>query len=300
MFAGVGSGGEAGVYRSTDGGVSWIRVKTGYTNALVISPDYTNDHTIYAAISWIIWRSTDGGNSWTRADTGLPRVEVNALLISPEYATDRTLFASTKEGVFTTRDAGASWASMNTGLTNLDVKALAMYTASFQVLLAGTDGSGVWETYVLPGSPTSAIIGPAGGSLVSFDGSTTLSFPGGIFTDTVVVTYIPQFPSLTYDLIGIGHFFKVTGVYSSTGQPVQPAAGYTYTLTVQYTDAEKGPAIENTLALYYWDGSQWVEEPSSVVDTAANTVTSYPHHFSLWAVLGETKRVYLPLVLKGH
>jgi len=67
---------------------------------------------------------------------------------------------------------------------------------------------------------------------------------------------------------------------------------------VQYTDAEKGPAIENTLALYYWDGSQWVKEPSSVVDTVANKVTATPDHFSLWAALGETRRVYLSLIMR--
>jgi hypothetical protein len=62
---------------------------------------------------------------------------------------------------------------------------------------------------------------------------------------------------------------------------------------------EKGPAIENTLALYWWNGSQWIKETSSVVDTAANTITAAPDHFSLWAVLGETRRVYLPLTLKN-
>ena len=56
--------------------------------------------------------------------------------------------------------------------------------------------------------------------------------------------------------------------------------------------------MEETLALYSWDGSQWVKEPSSVVDTAANMVTAHPNHFSRWAVLGETRRVYLPLVLR--
>jgi hypothetical protein len=38
---------------------------------------------------------------------------------------------------------------------------------------------------------------------------------------------------------------------------------------------------------------------SSVVDTIANTITAAPNHFSLWAVLGETRRVYLPLILKN-
>ncbi len=71
-------------------------------------------------------------------------------------------------------------------------------------------------------------------------------------------------------------------------------------VTVQYINAEKGPAIEDTLALYYWDGRQWVKELSSVVDAAANTVRATPDHFSLWAVLGETRRVHLPLVLRSR
>ncbi len=69
-----------------------------------------------------------------------------------------------------------------------------------------------------------------------------------------------------------------------------------YTLTIQYTDAEKGPAIENTLALYYWDGAQWVQEPTGAVNAAANTITATPNHFSFWAVLGQTQRLFLPLI----
>jgi hypothetical protein len=99
------------------------------------------------------------------------------------------------------------------------------------------------------------------------------------------------------DLMSIGHNFQVTAVYSSAGQPAQPTQPYT--LTIQYTDAEKGTAIENTLALYYWDGSQWVKESSSVLDIAANAITATPNHFSLWAVLGETRRIFLPLINKN-
>jgi len=34
------------------------------------------------------------------------------------------------------------------------------------------------------------------------------------------------------------------------------------------------------------------------VDPAENSVTGAPDHFSIWAVLGETRRVFLPLVLR--
>ncbi len=144
-------------------------------------------------------------------------------------------------------------------------------------------------------------IGPEGGSLTSYHGDTTIEIPAGAITDTIVITHTPAYGMPPEgNLTGIGHVFDITAVYSSTGQPAQLAPGQTYTITVQYTDAEKGPAIENTLALYWWDGSDWVKEPSSVVDPANNIVTAMPDHFSLWAVLGETRRVYLPVVLKGY
>jgi len=148
-------------------------------------------------------------------------------------------------------------------------------------------------------SRISDTIGTGGGSLTSYYGDTTIQIPAGAITDTIVITYTPAYGMPPGgNVAGIGHVFDVTAVYSSTGQPAQIAFGHTYTVTVQYTDAEKGPAIENTLALYYWDGSQWVKESSSVVDNIANTVTATPDHFSLWAVLGETRRVYLPLIMR--
>ena len=68
-------------------------------------------------------------------------------------------------------------------------------------------------------------------------------------------------------------------------------------MTVGYAQAEKGPALEDTLALYHWEGGRWVKEPTSVVDAAGNTVTATPDHLSLWAVLGETRHVFLPVIL---
>jgi hypothetical protein len=120
-------------------------------------------------------------------------------------------------------------------------------------------------------------------------------------SQTITLVYRHLWTDQDTDLLaGIGHTFEVTAIYSDTGQPAQLAPGQTYTITVHYTDAEKGPVIEGTLALYYWDGNKWVKEPSSVVDPANNRVTARPNHLSLWAVLGETRRVYLPLVVRNY
>jgi branched-chain amino acid transport system substrate-binding protein len=152
----------------------------------------------------------------------------------------------------------------------------------------------IWPQTRGTASPTS------GGTLISYHADTIIEVPPGAVTDTVVMTY-----TLAYgtppggNLTGIDHAFEVTAVYSRTGRPAQIAPGHTYTTSVQYTDAEKGAAIEGTLALYYRDGDQWVQEPSSVVDASTHTVTATPDHFSRWAVFGETERLYLPLVLRS-
>ena len=120
--------------------------------------------------------------------------------------------------------------------------------------------------------PVVGTVTPGGGSLASSADRTTYTFAAGTFTDTVMITHVPlPFSNVppAGNLVDIGRAFSVTAVYSSTGQPAQPTQSYM--ITVQYTEAEKVPAIEDTLALYSWDSSQWMKEPSSGVDTVSNT-----------------------------
>lgn len=141
----------------------------------------------------------------------------------------------------------------------------------------------------------------SGGTVTSYQGDTALQIPPGAITSTIVITYRLAYGSTPGgNLISIDRGYEVTAVYSDTAQQAQLSPGHTYTVTVQYTDAEIGPAIESTLALYWWDGSQWVREPSSVVDTVNNILTATPNHFSLWSVLGSTLRSYIPFILKNY
>ena len=146
---------------------------------------------------------------------------------------------------------------------------------------------------------TSALIPTSGGTLTSTFDDTSYVFPAGTFTSTVVVTHTVRFPDATLfpaGLAGIAHAFDVTATFSDTDQLARPTQPYT--VTVRYTDNERAQVVEETLALYFWDNIRWVEEPSSVVSTAGNTVTVTPAHCFLWAVLGKAPRVFLPLVLR--
>lgn len=152
--------------------------------------------------------------------------------------------------------------------------------------------------------PVSAIIPPTGGTLSSAIDGTSYIFPAGSFTDTVIVTHNYRFPESVLappvDLIGINHFFEITAVYSSTNQPAELAPGAIYTVTVQYDDTDVGAAIEDTLLLYYQGDEEWQDDfVASDLDIDTNQLVTTLDHFSIWGVMGETNRIFLPIVAKN-
>lgn len=174
----------------------------------------------------------------------------------------------------------------------------AVYSADNYIYLADASG-GLLILQIVPSVSTSVSV--SRGGLTSRLDQTTYVFAANTFTNTVTVTHTPRDADNvppTGTLVNLNHFFNASVVFSNTGHPAQPTRPYT--VTVQYTDVEKGTAVEDTLALYSWDGEQWVQETTSVVNTEANTVTATPTHFGLWAVLGTTHRAYLPIIAKQH
>jgi len=140
-------------------------------------------------------------------------------------------------------------------------------------------------------------IGTSGGSLTSYDGDTVINIPAGTFDDDVILIQTPSYGMLPGgDLAGFGLVFDLEAVYADSGLPASPSQPYE--ISISYSEDDLGIIPEETLALYYWDGDQWVKEPSSVVDTDLNIVTATPDHFSNWSTLGEVERTYLPLTIR--
>jgi len=123
---------ERGVYKSTDGGNSWVNIlfvdqRTGCAD---LEMDMSNPLILYAAMwehgrrPWQVisggpgsglYKSTDGGESWNKIHKGLPeelgKMAISACRAEPErvYALIESDSNQEKGGLFRSDNAGASW-----------------------------------------------------------------------------------------------------------------------------------------------------------------------------------------------
>lgn len=115
------------VYKSADGGATWMVVNEKQTDGitlLAMSPNYRQDQTLYLArrvcnTDDVIWRSTDGGQHWIslRANPGwcTPR----AIALAPDFEQSATIFlVDDWGGIFRSTDGGESWAQVFTSHYN--------------------------------------------------------------------------------------------------------------------------------------------------------------------------------------
>ena len=153
----------------------------------------------------------------------------------------------------------------------------------------------VWYSSAATWPPVTATITVQGGTLHSATGNTQLDFPAGAVSEDTLVTHTPHGSPPTGDLVAV-RFFDLTAERVSDGTPVTQFS-LPYTLTFCYLEQELETAAEETLGVYWWDGSQWIAELTDL-DTTQNCLAAWPDHMTTFAILGETNRVFLPLVRK--
>jgi hypothetical protein len=149
-----------------------------------------------------------------------------------------------------------------------------------------------------PPQSTSGLMLTSGGSLELPDGSARVVCPAGAFSQPTLLSYTESSPSPTGDLIGV-RFFELTAVISGTSTPVT-VTNQPCTMRLRYSEPQRGAAIESTLAVYQpGDASLWSREGiTSTVNGVENRVSAQVTRMGASALLGETERVYLPLILR--
>lgn len=118
----AGCSSPAGVFKSTNGGTSWVSASTGLADdlqvvALAIDPEDTR--VLYAATRFNgLFKTTNGGMNWmpiNPAPTGTMFAIVHFALVV-DSANSGTVYAGTFDGVLKTPDGGKTWMAANNGL----------------------------------------------------------------------------------------------------------------------------------------------------------------------------------------
>jgi len=117
---------ERGVYKTTNGGQTWIKsleVKSNgkYVGAVDLVMDPSNPDVLYAAM-WdrpegegsSIYKTSDGGKSWKKLTNGLPeeklgRIGIDIYLRNPKILYATILEPKRRVGIYRTDDGGQSW-----------------------------------------------------------------------------------------------------------------------------------------------------------------------------------------------
>lgn len=155
-------------------------------------------------------------------------------------------------------------------------------------------GLTVWR---FPGQ-TTAQIGPMGGALSVAADQTTYLFPAGIFSETITVVHQPlmaeELPE-TGDLMWAGHAFDLSSQSVVRIPQLTPLAPFT--VTVELSENQSWAIMTETLALYWWAGEQWQPLPDRVLQWSQRRVTATTDQWGRYALLGATRRLYLPILI---
>lgn len=160
------AGSLEGVFKSRDGGNTFMRVTNGLADTRVISvaPDPsdvdrlfvgTGSHKPYQVYEGSgLFRSTDGGESWSKG-SGLPDAPVPTIVVDP--GNPRRVYAAVMgEGIYKSADSGVTWNPANDGIQNRYMYTLAIDPTDPSTLYAGTLAYYGDPDYKLPAPYTGA------------------------------------------------------------------------------------------------------------------------------------------------
>ncbi len=134
----VGAGG-GGLYKSVDGGVTFVEKNDGLGNTdigfMVLHPDRPD--TIYVVTSTGVYRTPDGGESWVAWNEGDDFTESQQFqdLVILRSGTVETFLMASKRGVFRRRPADPAWALASKDLEGRRISALAVHPDGRRVLV---------------------------------------------------------------------------------------------------------------------------------------------------------------------
>ncbi len=110
---------NAGVLRSTDGGLGWSEQNEGLLTLNIITVAAQSPALVYAGTNGAgVFRSRDGG-AWEQVSNGIESPVILSLAVHPED--ENIVYAGTRNGgIFKTTDAGDQWTAVTEGLARTE------------------------------------------------------------------------------------------------------------------------------------------------------------------------------------
>lgn len=155
LYAGTGEGvfsgpaiRGAGVYKSVDGGNSWVLLTStaswAAVNAISIHP--TNSNVLLASVSYRgIQRSTDGGQTWVQVLSATNTYSVEFSSSNPDNAIASLYSPGNNRAVYST-DSGLNW-TVASGLTGIGQRIAVQYAPSDNSIVYGIEGTSGGRTW---------------------------------------------------------------------------------------------------------------------------------------------------------
>ncbi len=207
----AGAGG-AGVFRSTDGGVSWHRSSSGMPHDTIVfsfafAPSAPS--TVFAATyATGVYRSTDAGRSWVRITSGIDTASFYYLAVDPSNAA--RLFIGSASDLWRSTDGGTTWTLLTwPDIDHIAGEALAIAPSDPRVIyvvgpsmLRSTDGGTTWtdmepvteaaSVWVDPGDANTLLVGGMDGVYRSTNGGASWQPVATVAVNDVVITLAPD------------------------------------------------------------------------------------------------------------
>ena len=135
-----------GVYRSEDGGLSWIFSSRGLTSLDVTAVDFGAPGTVWAVASTFLFRTTDDGLSWSRIRPDRTTTLGPAAIAVAPSDRSNVFVLYTDGAVWRSHDAGRTWeAAGNAGLWTADLAIDPQTPSTLYAsgVVAGNGGGGI-------------------------------------------------------------------------------------------------------------------------------------------------------------
>ena len=227
-----GRGGERGIYKTTDGGLTWTRIhfvddNTG-TTELVMDP--SNNKVLYAATyqrrraTWgfngggtgsAMWKSSDAGRTWTKLTNGVPSGPLGRIGMDVYRSNPNILYAriehEKESGTYRSDDAGLTWRKMSStnprpmyfSQIRIDPNNdLRIYVLGVQIHISDDGGKTFIENGALHSDHHAMWINPKNSNHIidGTDGGIGISWDKGATWEAIYNMDLGQFYHVTYDM----------------------------------------------------------------------------------------------------